>query len=184
LKLPATLEAHYEWTLTGSTLLDKSEFSTKSALLDNFLSNRIDAHVADVRHQLWSKLRNTNFEVIELQIFCLLLSSGLDNIIEYTKESLSKKGFNNTSTYEFRHFLGTIFLLSSLNLSIKLNRNLMQKITGDKAISNEHFNELIQNLRGFEMGIHFGEGPSSAWCDHKDKFWHFHFLEDWVLERP
>jgi hypothetical protein len=39
LKLPAVLKAHYGWSITGTALLDKSEFSTKSALLDNFLSN-------------------------------------------------------------------------------------------------------------------------------------------------
>jgi hypothetical protein len=50
-KLPAALEAHYGWTSTGTALLDKSEFSTKSDLWDNFLSNRIDAYIADVRHQ-------------------------------------------------------------------------------------------------------------------------------------
>ncbi len=60
LKLPAALEAHYGWTITGTVLLDKSEFSTNSALLDNFLSNQINAYVADVIHQLWSKLRNTD----------------------------------------------------------------------------------------------------------------------------
>ncbi len=73
-KLHAALEAHYGWTFSGTALLDKSEFSTKSDLLDNFLSNLIDAYVADVRHQLWSKLRNTDMEVNELNIFCLLLS--------------------------------------------------------------------------------------------------------------
>jgi hypothetical protein len=116
LKLPAALEAHYGWKITGTALLDKSEFSTKSALLDHFLSNLINTYVADVRHQLWSKLRSTNnLEVNELNIFCLLLSSGLDYIIEYLKESLSRKGFDKTSTYEFHRFLGIFNLLSSFN---------------------------------------------------------------------
>jgi hypothetical protein len=39
----------------------------------------------------------------------------------------------------------------------------MQKITGDKTMSNECFNGLIQNLQGFEMCICFGEEPSSAY---------------------
>jgi hypothetical protein len=38
-KLPTALEAHYGWTFVGCALLDKSEFSTKSDLLDNVLSN-------------------------------------------------------------------------------------------------------------------------------------------------
>jgi hypothetical protein len=54
-----------------------------------------------------------------------------------------------------------------------VNWNLMQKITGDKAMSKDCFNELITNLRGFEMGIYLGEGPSSTWCDQKDKFQNF-----------
>ncbi len=77
----------------------------------------------DVRHQLWSKLRNTDLEVNELNIFCLLLSSGLDYIKEYLNESLSKKGFSKTSMYEFHHLLGTFYLLSSFNLSTELNWN-------------------------------------------------------------
>jgi hypothetical protein len=61
---------------------------------------------------------------------------------------------------------------------MELNWNLMQKITGDKAMSNDCFNEFITNVRGFEMGICFVEGSSSAWFDQKDKFQSFHFLED------
>jgi hypothetical protein len=33
------------------------------------------------------------------------------------------------------------------------------------------------------MGMRFGDGPSLAWCDQKDILQHFHFLEDWILER-
>jgi hypothetical protein len=33
------------------------------------------------------------------------------------------------------------------------------------------------------MGMRFGDGPSSVWCDQKDKLQHFHFLEDQILER-
>jgi hypothetical protein len=74
-------------------------------------------------------------EVNELNIFCLLLSSGLDYI---------------TSTNEFCRFLGFFCLLSSFNLSKELNWNLMQKVVGDKVMSKYRFNELtklFENLK-------------------------------------
>jgi hypothetical protein len=58
----------------------------------------------------------------------------------------------------------------------------MQKITGDKAMSRDRFNELMKILCGFEMGMHFGDGPSSAWRDQKNMFQNFHFLEDRMFE--
>jgi hypothetical protein len=72
----------------------QSEFSCKSALLNNFLSNRMNGYIADVKYQSQAKLRNADFEVNELNIFCLLLSSSLDYLIEYLNESLSRKAFN------------------------------------------------------------------------------------------
>ena len=58
----------------------------------------------------------------------------------------------------------------------------MQKITGDKAMARDHFNELIKNLRGFEMDMRFGDGLSSAWCKQKNMFQNFHFLEDRIFQ--
>jgi hypothetical protein len=49
-------------------------------------------------------------------------------------------------------------------------------------MSNECFNELIKNLRGFVMNMRFGGIPSSMWCDQKDKLQHFHFLEERIFE--
>jgi hypothetical protein len=114
-KVPAALEVHYGWTFTSCALLDKSEFSTKSDLLDNFLSNQIDAYVADVSHQLRSKLRNTDMEVNELNIFCLLLSSGLDYIIEYLDESLSKK---DSARHKHMNFVNFVFFGNFLSIKL------------------------------------------------------------------
>jgi hypothetical protein len=58
----------------------------------------------------------------------------------------------------------------------------MQKITGDKAMSRDRFNELMKILCGFQMGMRFGDGPSSAWRDQKNMFQNFHFLEDRMFE--
>jgi len=102
----------------------------------------------------------------------------LEHIIEYLNESLSKKGFNKTSTHDFCRFLGTFMLLSSFNLSTESSWDLMEKITSNKVMSNECFNEIIKNLCGFEVGMCFADVPSSGWCDQKDKLQHFHFLEE------
>jgi len=108
-----------------TALLAESEFSTKSDLLDSLLSSQVNAYTSKVRQQLRAKLRNNDLEVNELNVFSLLLSSGLDYIMEYLNESLARKGHNRTSTYEFRCFL---VLLSSFNLSSDLNWNLIRKL--------------------------------------------------------
>jgi hypothetical protein len=43
-------------------------------------------------------------------------------------------------------------------------------------MSNEQFNEIIKNLSGFEVNMRHGGGPSSTWCDQKDKLQFFHFF--------
>ncbi len=135
---------HQGWDYIGAVLLNESEFSSKGDLLDNFLSARVNNYVTEVREQLRSKLRNNDLECNELNIFCFLLSSGLDYVMEYLNESLARKGLNKTITYEFRHFLGPFLLLSSFNLSTELNWNLMQKMTDDKAMCKERFNEILK----------------------------------------
>ena len=79
--------------------MNESEFSSKGDLLDNFLSAIVSNYVAEVREQLWSKHRNNDLECNELNIFCFLLSSGLDYVMEYLNESLARKGLNKTITY-------------------------------------------------------------------------------------
>jgi hypothetical protein len=123
------------------------------------------------------------FEVKDLNLFTFLLSSRLEYIIEYLNKSLTRMGLNKTSMHEFRRFLGTLLLLSLFNLSTQQSWDLMEKITNNKVMSNEGFNEIIKNLHGFEVNMHHGGGPSSTWCDQKDKFQFFHFLEECIFER-
>jgi hypothetical protein len=77
-------------------------------------------------------------------------------------------------------FLSAVELLQFVK-RLELEPN--QKITGDKAMGRDRFNELMKNLHGFEMGMCFGDEPSSAWCDQKNMFQNFHFLEDKMFER-
>jgi len=77
-RLPATLTAHSGWKIIGTASLDTSIFTPKSALLDNFLTTRINDYIIDVQEQLRSKLENVGFEVNDLNLFTFLLSSGLD----------------------------------------------------------------------------------------------------------
>jgi hypothetical protein len=88
-RLPATLTEHAGWKIIGTASLDESIFTSKSALLDNFLTTRINDYIIDVREQLRSKLENVGFEVNDLNLFTFLLSSGLEYIIEYLNESLT-----------------------------------------------------------------------------------------------
>jgi len=155
-RLPAALTAHSGWKIIGAAALEKLIFTSKSALLDNFLSIIINAYVTDVQQQLCSKLANVRFEVNELNLFPSLLSSGLEYIIEYLTESLTRMGFNKTSTHELHRFRGTLMLLSSFNLSTEQTWELMEKINNNKVISNKPFIELIKNLRGFEVNMRHG----------------------------
>ncbi len=123
------------------------------------------------------------FEVNDLNLFTFLLSSGLEYIIKYLNESLTRMGLNKTSTHEFRRFLGMLLLLSLFNLSTQQSWDLMEKITNNKVMSNERFNEIIKNLCGFEVNMRHGGGPSSTWCDQKDKLQFCHFLEECIFER-
>jgi hypothetical protein len=162
-RLPAALTAHASWKIIGTVSLDESIFTFKSALLDNFLTTRINDYIIDVREQLRSKLENVGFEVNDLNLFTFLLSSGLEYIIEYLNESLTRMGLNKTSTHEFRQFIGTLLLLRLFNLSTEQSWDLIEKITNNKVMSNERFNEIIKNLRGFEVSMHHGGGGSSTW---------------------
>ena len=92
-------------------------------------------------------------------------------------------GLNKASTHEFCWFLGMLLLLSSFSLSTQQSWDLMEKITSNKVMSNERFNEIIKNLRGFEVNMRPGGGPSSKWCDQKNKLQFFHFLEEHIFER-
>jgi hypothetical protein len=115
--------------------LNESEFLSKGDLLDNFLSAIVSNYVAEVREQLWSKHRNNDLKCNELNIFCFLLSSGLDYVMEYLNESLAKERIKQN--FHIIVFLGSFLLLSSFNLSTELNWNLMQKMTDEKVMCKE-----------------------------------------------
>ena len=79
--------------------------------------------------------------------------------------------------------MGTLLLLSNFNLSTKLNWDLMDKITGGKVMSNQRFNDIIKNLRGFEMSIRQPNKTNKfQWCDQKDKLQFIHYIEEKMFE--
>jgi hypothetical protein len=72
-RLPAALTAYSGWKAIAAASLDKSIFTSKSALLDNFLTTRINDYITDVQEQLCLKLENLGFEVNYLNLFTFLL---------------------------------------------------------------------------------------------------------------
>jgi len=90
---------HKGWSIVGTAFPAESEFSTKSDLLDNLLSTQVNSYTAEVRQLLRAKLRNSDLEVNELNVFSLLLSSSLNYILEYLNKSLARNGHNRTSIY-------------------------------------------------------------------------------------
>jgi len=47
-RLPAALTAHSGWKIIATASLDESIFTSKSGLLDNFLTTRINDYITDV----------------------------------------------------------------------------------------------------------------------------------------
>jgi hypothetical protein len=65
------------------------------------------------------KLELHSLEVTEVNLFMLLLSNALDNIMEYTNESLNCHGLVPVSHVEFCCFLSMLLLSSTFNASAK-----------------------------------------------------------------
>jgi hypothetical protein len=67
-ELHASLEVHFGWTLTGTAALDKLNFPL-SCPACGFIYDRIECFVADIRYQSLAKLRNTDHEMNELNVY-------------------------------------------------------------------------------------------------------------------
>ena len=86
-------------------------------MVDKLLSSHAGNFVDQVTKSLQMKLELHSLDVTEVNVFMLLLSNALDNIMEYTNESLNCNGLIPMSHVEFCCFLGTLLLSSAFNAS-------------------------------------------------------------------
>jgi hypothetical protein len=66
------------------------DFQFQRTTVDKLLSSHAGNFVDQVTKSLQMKLELHSLDVTEVNVFMLLLSNALDNIMEYTNESLSR----------------------------------------------------------------------------------------------
>jgi len=115
---PAALKVQVGWKMIE--VFDKStdvDFKFQKAMVNKLLSSHAGNFVDCVMKSLQMKLELLSLEVTEANVFLLLLPNALDNIMEYTNESLHCNGLIPMSHVEFCCFLGTLLLSSAFNAS-------------------------------------------------------------------
>jgi hypothetical protein len=116
-------------------------------------------------------------EVNEVNIFCLLLTTAMDAIIEYTNESLASKGLLSMSYGEFHQFLVTLLLSSSFNTSASTSLKIMEACTRKKNTTRERFIQVLCNLRVYDGRRRVITAATSNWIDQRNRLDHLHSLE-------
>ena len=152
-KPPAALQAHLGWTKMPNVDLQTSSFAMKNDLIDQMLSVRVQHYIKNIRSRLGEKLKLNEMELTELNIFSLLMSSSFDFMLEYTNESMTQKGIMKATQAEFRRFIGTLLLSTTFNLSTDYSWSLMEQISNNKVMMKDRFNEILYNLRGYEVSV-------------------------------
>ena len=92
-----------------------------------------------------------------------LLSNAMDYVKENINESFNCNGFIPMCHVEFCCFLGILLLSSAFNASAKKNWEMMDKGTGGKSMACEHFVQVLNNLRGYNMQHCLITNVRSSW---------------------
>ncbi len=103
-----------------------------------------------VCRRFFDKLRVNLLEPTELNVFSLLISPALEDIIEYTNESINVTNYTPFSPSEFRRFLGTLLLSATFTLSMDQTFVLMDTVAAGSNFKLDRFREILHNLRGYE----------------------------------
>jgi len=104
-------------------------------------------------------------------------------MLEYTNESMSIHKLQLISPSEFRLFLGTMLLSSSFNASIDTMWEMMRTLSKDKCMTRERYNQILNNLRGFDMSRRMILHYTGSWDDQRNKLKNLHLLEKKIFER-
>ena len=112
-----------------------------------------------------------------MNLLSLLLGSAFDSILEYTNESMSVHKLQLTAPTEFHLFLGTMLLTSSFNAYIETMWEMMHILSKDKCMSHERYNQILNNLHGFDITHCMILHVAGSWADQQNKSKHCHLLE-------
>jgi hypothetical protein len=123
------------------------------------------------------KLKLHSLEVTEVNVFMLLLSNAMDNIMEYTNESLNCNGLIPMTHVEFQCFFGTLLLSSAFNASAKKTWEMMDKVTGGKCMVCELFMQVLNNSSGYSMQHCLITDTRASWSNQRNPLDQIHNLE-------
>jgi hypothetical protein len=134
-KMPAALSVQDEWLCYGEVAHHRLEFDLQSSWLDTNLGTRLQKSITTVKNRFASKLQANRLELMEINIFSLLVGPTLDHLMQRTSESINSAGLAPLGAHEFRCFIGTLFLSSSFNLCFEDMFSVMDNLTGGKAMN-------------------------------------------------
>jgi hypothetical protein len=180
---PAALNAHQGWTLLEPSDFDPIDFDMQNLFLDDLLTARVNNYVQYIRRRFSDKLRVNLLEPTELNVFSLLISPALEDILEYTNESINVTSCTPVSPSEFRRFLGTLLLSATFTLSMDHTFVLMETLTAGSNCKLDRFREILHNLKGYECSTRSTVGSQGRWDDQRNLLHNPHPLEQFFFER-
>jgi hypothetical protein len=147
------------------------------------LTIRVNNYVQYIRRRFSDKLRVNLLEPTELNVFSLLISPALEDILEYTNESINVTSCTPVSPSEFRRFLGTLLLSATFTLSMDHTFVLMETLTAGSNCKLDRFREILHNLKGYECSTRSTVGSQGRWDDQRNLLHNPHPLEHFFFER-
>jgi len=179
--LPVALRNQLSWELLPA--VECRAFSFQKTANQHITKDRCKSFIDNFRRKCSHKLRLHSLEGNEVNLFSLLLGSAFDSILEFTNESMSVHKLQLVAPSEFRLFLGTMFLSSSFNASVETMWEMMRVLSKDKCMTRERYNQIMNNLRGFDMTRRMILDVSASWNDQRNKLKNLHSLEKKVFDR-
>jgi hypothetical protein len=145
--------------------VEPSGFAFKDLAGNHFFKDRCKNFIDSFRRKFSHKLRLHSLDASEVNIFSLLFGSAIDCVLEYTNESMSVHNLQLIGPSEFRLFLGTMLLSSSFNTSVETMWEMMMLLTNDKCMTRVRYNQILNNLRGFDVNRRTILHYSGSWVD-------------------
>jgi hypothetical protein len=171
-KMPAALSVQDKWLCYEEVAHHRLEFDLQSSWLDTNLGTRLQKYISNVKIRFASKLQANQLELMETNIFSLLVGPTLDHLMQLTCESVNSARLAPLGAHEFRHFIGTLFLSSSFNLCVKDMFSVMDTLTGGEAMNLPRFKEILRHLRGTDPL--FRDGSTGQWNDQRNLLGQMH----------
>jgi hypothetical protein len=180
--LPAALRHQLNWISVNAA--ECSAFSFQKTANQHILKDHCKHFIDNFRRRCSHKLRLHSLEASEVNLFSLLIGSAFDSMLEYTNESMSIHKLQLIAPSEFCLFLGTMLLSSSFNASIDTMWEMMRTLSKDKCMTRERYNQILNNLRGFDMSRRMILHYTGSWDDQRNKLKNLHLLGKKISNVP